>query len=444
MILTICLKEIRGHLKSPFFFIGMALVTFLTAYATVIGLNDYRQRSDDCLAARSDMEKSAYRYYVFREPNPMSVFVQGYDTRAGTTAALYSNRIPVKTTGYMGIMGTSQAERYDTGFLSIDYAFVVRVVLSLLVIFLVFGVIAGDRQRGTLKLTLANPIPRDTVLLGKLLGGWLVVTALLTVTSVVSLVLALISPDVRAGTDVVLRFLGIYVSSVLYLTVFFTMGLWISVLINRPSTVLITLLVTWVTVTSIVPTLGCLAAERLVPPPGEERLQSMRAEVLKPDEDYDKARDEWLSLRPDNPAYIPARDKVLDIDEKRALQLYDIDRIWVNGLDRQASFAVLLTLASPAAVYDQAIMGFTGTSSGDYDRFLDYIRTTWNTVCKANRMHFRDRKESKKILDSIEPFHPGDTRPDLLKATLFLGILGFSSILFFALAYTGFLRKDVR
>jgi ABC-type transport system involved in multi-copper enzyme maturation permease subunit len=373
----------------------------------------------------------------------MSIFVQGYDTRAGTTASL-QDYIPVKTTGYMGIVGTSQAERYDTGFLSIDYAFVVRVILSLLVIFLVYDAIAGERQRGTLKLMLSNPLPRDTILLGKLLGGWCVVTALFTVASAASLLIVLLNPHIRAGADVALRFSGIYLASVGYLTVFFTLGLWVSVMINRPSAALITLLLAWITMTTVYPTLGCLLGERLAPPPGEDRLQSMKAGVQPSDSELNKALEAWVPLRPDNPGYHAARDRCLDIEEKRAEFIYSVDKTWADALGRQASLAVGITFLSPAAIYDQAVMQFAGTSSENYDRFLGYVRTTWDIVCKANRMLFRDRKESQKILESIEPFHPGDMRPDMRKTLLYLGLLGFLSIFFFALAYTGFLRKDVR
>lgn len=443
MILTICLKEIRGHLKSPFFLIGMTLVVFLTAYATVIALNDYRQRRADYTAARSSIEQEPYRYFVFREPSPMSIFVQGCDTRAGTTAVM-DGSIPVKTTGYMDIVGTSQAERSNTGYLSIDYAFVIRLILSIMVIFLVYDVIAGERQRGTLKLMLSNPVPRDTILLGKLLGGWCAVTLLLTAASAISLVLAFLSPDIRTGTDTVFRFFGVYAASVLYLTLFFTLGLWISVIINRPSTVLITLLTIWVTVTAILPTLGGLVAERAIRPPGEEQLQSMRAVVQPSERDYQEALQQWAPLRPDSPEFITARDRMLDIAEKRAERFHDIDLTWMNALDRQASLASLLTAVSPAAMYDQAVTRIAGTSSDDYDRFLEYIRATWTTVCKSNRLLFRDMKGSQKVLDTVEQFHPGQSRPNLLKTAFSLGWLGFASILFFALAYTGFLRKDVR
>ncbi|MHB9027896.1 MAG: ABC transporter permease [Candidatus Latescibacterota bacterium] len=447
MLFTICIREIREHLKSPAFLIGTVLVVFLTAYATVIAANDYRQRRDDCLTARKTMEVRAFRYFVFREPNPMSIFVQGYDTRAGAAANMNTGHIPVKTTGYMEVVGTSQAERAVAGFLPIDYAFVVRIVLSILVIFLVYDVIAGDRQRGTLKLMLANPVPRDSILLGKMLGGWCVVMALLTAASTVSLLLVLLSPGIPADSGLLLRFSGVFLVSVLYLTVFFALGLWISVLINRPSTVLLTLLVAWVILTSVYPALSSLSAARLIQPPGERQIRETHQAALKSlNEEYVRVVDAMIEnpFKKTREERIRDRDRVNDVKERQAKLMYQAERVRTAAFDRQASLAVMLSMASPAAVYDQAVMQIAGVSSGDYDRFLEYLYRAWGEVCKANRMSLRDRKESAKILESIEPFHPGDIRPDLPKALLNTGILCFFSILFFALAWTGFLRKDVR
>ena len=448
MLFTISLKEIHDHLKSPVFLLGALIVVFLTAYATMIGANDYRQRRDDCLAARVSFGKKQLTYYMFREPNPMSIFAQGYDTRAGTTVIVRRDRIPVNTGGYMDIAGNSQSNRYDTGLLSIDYAFVVRMVLSIFVIFLVFDVIAGERRRGTLKLMLANSVPRDTVLLGKMLGGWVMIIALLTVASVVSLALVFVNQGIQASSDMALRFFGIYAASVLYLTVFFALGLWISVVVNRSSTVLMTLLVVWVAITAVYPNLGCLIAQRLVRIPGEEELwntpslqDAMRQfndefgrEVQASVESRNKSRSDQLR-------HLASADR---IREREARLIYNVERARVDALDRQASLASMLTMASPAAIYDQAVILIAGTSSDDYDRFFEYVRHTWEIISRANQIKFQDRTASGKILESIEPFHPGGVRSNLPKAMYFLGILGILSILFFALAYTGFLRKDIR
>ena len=53
----------------------------------------------------------------------------------------------------------------------LDFLFSVTVVFSLLALLFTHDSICHERERGTLKLMLANPLPRDKILLGKFLGG---------------------------------------------------------------------------------------------------------------------------------------------------------------------------------------------------------------------------------------------------------------------------------
>lgn len=448
MITVIGLKEIHDHLKSPAFLLSAFIVILLTAYSTMVGANYYQQRRDDYRIARSNLEKKQTVFFIFREPNPMSIFAQGYDTRAGSTVILRGNRIPTTTSGYMDVAGISQNFRYDAGILSIDYAFIVRMVMSIFVIFLVFDVIAGERKRGTLKIMLANPVPRDTILIGKILGGWIVITALLTVASMVSIVVVSAHPGIEVDADMALRFFGLYIASVVYLTVIFAVGLLISVIVNRSSTVLITLLVMWVVMTTVYPNLGCVAAQHLVQPPGiadlwktpslktalERFNNSMGREIQASRESRKTSRSEELRHL----------DNAENIRDMEARLVYSVERKREDALNRQASLAVMLTMASPASLYDQAVMLIAGTSPSDYDRFFDYAHQTWEILSDANKVRVRDRESSQQMLEAIEPFHPGGIGTNFKETLYYLSILGLLPILFFALAYTGFLRKDIR
>ena len=66
---------------------------------------------------------------------------------------------------------------------SLDLAFIVKVVLSLFAILLTFDAICGEREGGTLKLVLSNAVPRDRVILGKLVGGFLALVVPLALAS---------------------------------------------------------------------------------------------------------------------------------------------------------------------------------------------------------------------------------------------------------------------
>ena len=53
----------------------------------------------------------------------------------------------------------------------VDWAFIIAYVLSLIALLFTFDSISGERESGTLRLTLANSVPRHAILLGKFLGA---------------------------------------------------------------------------------------------------------------------------------------------------------------------------------------------------------------------------------------------------------------------------------
>ena len=68
---------------------------------------------------------------------------------------------------------TPNLKNIDPDATKIDWAFVIGYVLSLIALLFTFDSVAGEREHGTLRLMLANPIPRHTVLIGKFLGAFI-------------------------------------------------------------------------------------------------------------------------------------------------------------------------------------------------------------------------------------------------------------------------------
>jgi ABC-2 type transport system permease protein len=121
--------------------------------------------------------------------------------------------LPPKTTGYMG-EGRSQHHRYVAGFASIDYAFIVRIILSLLVIFLSYNTVAGEKTMGTLRLVCTNRMPKHSVLLGKFIGGLIVILLTLVVATLCMLLILIFNPSVSLGAAEWTRILSIFIESI--------------------------------------------------------------------------------------------------------------------------------------------------------------------------------------------------------------------------------------
>ena len=92
----------------------------------------------------------------------------------------------------------------------LNFLFVVSTVFSLLALLFTFDAVDGERETGTIRLTLANAIPRDRFLLGKLVGGYFVFVVPFLVSFLLGLLLLALQgfplgdPDIFPRVDVLL------------------------------------------------------------------------------------------------------------------------------------------------------------------------------------------------------------------------------------------------
>ena len=158
MLTTIIKREILDHLKSAKFQIGFAVTLILMIVSTSINVRDYVQRQQDYLGARETIKVDPFfGKSLFRNPQVLSIFVQGKDSVLGNRLDYNKDwEIPVRPSGYMG-EGRSLQDRLLSGFRTFDFAFVVRIILSLMAIFLAYDAVSGEKTQGTLKLVLSKP-----------------------------------------------------------------------------------------------------------------------------------------------------------------------------------------------------------------------------------------------------------------------------------------------
>ena len=83
----------------------------------------------------------------------------------------------------------------------VDWAFVIGYVLSLIALLFTFDAISSERESGTLRLMLANSVPRHTILIGKFLGALISVSIPFTLAVLVNLLLISTSSVVHLNTE---------------------------------------------------------------------------------------------------------------------------------------------------------------------------------------------------------------------------------------------------
>ena len=257
MLRTLIRQELLAHLMSARFFAAVVITLLLVVANAVVLLEDYERR----LARHSHQENlhrqkvqeaktySTLRLSIERPPNPLSLFSAGLDKRLGSTLEIYHGLVPM--------ISDVSARSLDNAFLNlfskIDLVLIFQVVLSLMALLFAYDAIAGDWENGTLRLVISHPVRRGTVLLAKYIGA--MVCLLLPVVMSLLLVLILLSTVSSiqlTGADF-LRIGGVALTTSLYVSLFYLIGLLISTSTRRTATSLMLCMFLWVALVLVYP-----------------------------------------------------------------------------------------------------------------------------------------------------------------------------------------------
>jgi len=445
MIGTIAKREFLEYMKSMKFLIGFLVTLALITISTIINVNDYKQRQQDYISAQEEMKGDNFYVRVYRPPEALSTFVQGKDRMLGNRLEMTYLGIPPKTTGYMG-GGASQHHRYVAGFSAIDYAFVVRIILSLMVIFLIYDAVSGEKSRGTLRLIHANPIPRHTLLLGKFIGGLTIMLLVLLIATLVSLLILIFSRSVSFGGPEWIRIMCMYGISALYLTCFIALSFFISVIADRPSIALTILLQLWIFLNILYPNLAVVITEKIYKLPDQDEINQQKKAVFQPYLTERTKNDEEFHRLVTSGQQVPEELRLnnVTIHSKQADLEYQVDREFGERLSHQTALAQMISALSPAALYDQAMSSYARTGMDNYGRFMDGVYRHWQRFVEFFKHGIQHPEDRGKVKLPAFSFSPEPTAESLASTSVQIIILFLLSIIFFMLAYTGFLKKDVR
>jgi len=444
MLKAIVQREILEYLKSSKFLIGLFLSVVLVAMSTFVNIGDYQQRHQDYLDAKQNLKSEGIDVKIFRKPQTLSTLVQGKDRELGSRMEISYLYFPIQTSGYMGEFA-SQHHRYISGFTSVDFSFVVRVVLSLMVIFLAYNSIAEEKSQGTLRLVVANPLSRGRLLFGKFLGGLFAVLGSLTIATCIAVLIMALHPAVSLDRDLALRVLGMWGVSALYLGTFFTLSLMVSTIVSRPSVALLILLQIWIVVIVIYPNVSVILSQHVMELPSQEELADRRRALFEP---YEQQYNETIqafnkmveSGQHDDMDLIK---KNFELNAQRTELLHRVDSEYTQKLTRQMHFAQNIGLLSPSVLYDVAIQRLAGTDIKEFDNFMEGVERHWQKYIERQRLLYTDYKAYRGSELPEFTYARQSTAESIVQTLPQWIILFLLSVVFFVAAHTAFMRTNV-
>ena len=469
MLRFIIEKELRDIVGSTKFAATFGVCAVLIILSFYVGARSYQTDVAQYEAARTQNLRqlegltdwlSVRQFRIFLPPQPLASLVGGVSNDIGRTTE-------IRGRGELSATDSRYSEDplFATfRFLDLDFTF--QIVLSLLAILFAYDSVNGEKERGTLRLALANPVPRNLFITGKLIGSFLgLVAPLLLPMALGALLLPVMGVPLSA--DEWMRLGLIVLTGILYCGVFVTLSVAISSLTARTSSSFLFLIVAWIFAVLIIPRSAVLIAGRAVDVPSVDDIGSQKARFSAQLFTEDRAAmSNWKPTEKEPEKMMKEFQKFTqgqgDAREKK-IQEFSA-RLNEERENRQAvqeRLAFGLARISPTATFSLAATRLAGTSLSlkghyrdaaqgyqqDYAKFM-LAKTGMNP---GGMLVFRvtsDNGEKPKPVDPHElpefrynPMKLGDVFPGAVLDILLL--IGFNIVLF-GLAYLGFLRYDVR
>ncbi|MFC1726222.1 ABC transporter permease subunit [candidate division KSB1 bacterium] len=475
MLLDIIKKELLDNITSPKFYITYLLCFVLIIIAFITGINDYKSDLKEYNAGVSlnretidnaTLESFPTSISIFKRPAVLSAIVRGIEGNLGRVTNV-AGLTPVST--------EFQKPKFTTNpifsiFGPLDLDFIVRIVMSLFVILFTYDAISGEKERGTLKLIMSNKVPRDILILGKSIGSFLSILVPFFIPFLIGIIIFSLYPDISITGDNWIRILLLLVSYLLYLLMFFTLGLMVSCKTNRSSVSFLVLLFIWVIFVTVIPKSSVMISRQLYSIPSSHEITYQKSEVRK--EAFRNYQNKAMNYSKENPIkegesreeymdrFMKNYQDQLEITNKEIERKNkQIDEEYESKKKYQRLLAMYISRISPASTLRYSSMNIAQTGIESHERlvnsvnsfqvpFSKYVTSRFyeNQKQRIANMNNPDKNTAKLDLSDIPRFEYKEesVTESLSNIVLDFGILIFYSILFFVLSYLSFMKYDVR
>ena len=468
MLRDIIKKEILDNITSPKFVFTFLLCTVLILLSVYTGVTNYGAEKKEFTAAvalnKKNLESqpnynslAGIGVKVNKAPQVLGTVVTGIEEDVGRVA-------PVNIAADPNLVESKYGSNpVFAVFGSLDLMFIVKIVLSLFAILFTYDAIVGEKEKGTLKLALSNDVPRDRLILGKAIGGYLSLLMPLLVPLLLSLIILLVAPNLALSGQDWGRLLLIFLMFFLYLSVFFSLGLFVSARTSRSSTSFLVLLFIWVVFVMVIPKVAVITAGQVKPIPSVHEITAKKDAFLQQVQaEGQKGYLDWMKKNQPAKGEDPKvfQDKIKQfiqdyqqeltskIDENNAA----LERDYQLRKKAQQSLAVNMSRVSPASALTFGSMTLARTGVDEYDRFLAAVRsykpiyTKWVNSKLGQSINFQTGQQVTIKIDDMPQFalEPESLGKSLVRTLPDYVLMVVMIIIFFVGAYVSFLRYDVR
>ena len=244
----------------------------------------------------------------------------------------------------------------------IDWSFIISGLMTLLAVVVSFGAVSGEKQNGTLRQTLANPLSRLALFLGNYVGLMAVLAVALLLGVLVNLLTISLLEGPPLDGEVLAAVAWAVLLALLLLSAFVFAGLAASSMARHPVVSLVIMLIVWVIAVVAMPGIGRLLSEQLVDVPSQQVVEAEQERTG--DEIWNSypgsiGRFSGNPFEPQMPQRAEASSRITDAQQRIR---DDAEQARV----RQASLALQLASVSPCGLFSDGLQTLCGTGMHGY------------------------------------------------------------------------------
>jgi ABC-type transport system involved in multi-copper enzyme maturation permease subunit len=428
MFWTITKKELLSNILTYRFIIGTLLLLVLVILFTFILLDEYSQNVEEYSKLLSKNEESMARTmtyqnlkpFIHRSPEVLTIFSKGIDDNVAKSAQISIEEIPF-------LKSTSRSKNpLLSVFAVLDVALIFKLIISVLAFLFAYDAISGEKESGTLRMILANSVLRYQLVLGKFIGGMFTLAIPIAMGFVVTSLILEFSPITNLSGDEWGRIFCMFLSSLLLVGVLFSIGLLASSMTKRSAITLMFLLFVWITFLLILPNTSSYLAIRLKP---TESLRNINSQIQNVEENLRKEIYQIYFNTPEEGEYNAQSDReepggyyiqfatrgalryhqsihkqMVPLCLKAAEDIWNINRQYIDSLNRQKILASWIAKISPIFLYERIMNSLSRTNYSNLANFSDQAR--------RYRQQLIDFLGSKNAFSSLRYFTVMEKEPD--------------------------------
>lgn len=380
-------KEILDTILSIRFVMATLLCVAIIPLGAYVNLKEYEQRLTDYQRSvklykdRSEGKISeSFQASAYRPPSVLSIFSVGIEQ-------LIPNKVVTSREGEIYTTNEHPITNPQSSlFGKVDLMFNVSFVLTLLAFIFTFNSISGEKEHGTLRSILSNPVPRSKIFLSKIAAGYIVLLIPFLVSIIIALILLNTWGNVSIfSVDIFPSFLVMLVVTLLFLLSMVLLGLLISALTHTSASSIISLIFVWAILVLFIPKISPMVAEVVHPLKSRQVLelehslirQNIGAELVKQRRElYNKLAAQYgtdpyegsykqgadSTAKEANAAYLVGA-KALESESEKEInaEIAKIDQEYKNRSEVQSNLATNLSRISPVSCYGYIISEIAAT-----------------------------------------------------------------------------------